>query len=180
MAVNLAHPFVMNLKHPTILAGVVFWLAATAASGQTNLDSSSQPNLDGQAVSPEKLTATDLSTTANLRPARDERKKLPPAVLQRIELFKRDARAYLEKQEALKKQLQGSNDRERDIVRQKIRLLREQWLERAREFRKEFRDRQQELKIKMPDYSEVLDSVNAARQAAAQSQPGTRPHRGEE
>jgi len=170
----------MNLKNQAALAGVVVWLVATGATAQTNINSASQPDRDGQAVSPEKLTATDVSTTSNLRPPRDERKKLPPAVLTRIELFKRDARAYLEKREALKKQLEGSNDRERDAARQKIKQLREEWLERAREFRKEFRDRQQELKVKMPDYSEVLDSVNAARQSAIQSQTSTRPHPGEE
>ena len=171
----------MNLKNQATLAGVVLWLAAIGAPAQTNVNPASQPVRDGQIVSPEKLTATDLSPTSNLRPPRDERQKLPPAVLERIERFKRDARAYLEKQEALKKQAQGANDRERDAVRQRIKLLRDEWLERAREFRKEFHDRQQELKAKLPDYSEVLDSVRAAaRESAAQTQKGARPHRGED
>ena len=39
----------------------------------------------------------------------------------------------------------------------------------------------EELKAKLPDYSEVLDSVRAAaKESALQTETGTRPHRGED
>jgi len=171
----------MNLKQQTSLAGVLIWLAAFGALAQTNVTSTSQPAREGQTVSPEKLTVTDVSTTSTLRPTRTERQKLPPEVLARLEKFKQSARDYLNKQEDLKKELQGANDKERAAIREKIKQLREQWLEQAREMRKEFRQRQMELIDKLPDYREVIDSVRAAAQeSAAQSQSGTRPHRGED
>jgi hypothetical protein len=130
---------------------------------------------------PEKLTSTDASTTPNLRPTRPERAPLPPEVVERIEKFKKEARLYLDKQEALKKQLEGSNDKERGALRGRIKQLREQWLDQAREFRKELRQRQQELIEKLPDYREVIESARtAAQQQAQQTQSDSRTHRGED
>jgi len=171
----------MNLTQQTSLAGVLIWLAASGALAQTNVTSTSQPTREGQTVSPDKLTVTDVSTTSNLRPTRTERQKLPPEVLDRLEKFKQSARDYLNKQEDLKKQLQGANDKERAAIREKIKQLREHWLEQAREFRKEFRDRQEDLRRKIPEYGPLLDSVRAAaKESATQSQTDTRPHRGED
>ena len=171
----------MNLKQQTSLVGVLIWLAASGALAQTNVTSTSQPTREGQTVSPDKLTVTDVSTTSNLRPTRTERQKLPPEVLDRLEKFKQSARDYLNQQEDLKKQLQGANDKERAAIREKVKQLREHWLEQAREMRKEFRQRQLELIDKLPDYREVIQSArNAAKESAAQTQADTRPHRGED
>ena len=163
------------------LVAAVMCLSAVAALAQTNVTSATQPSRDGTAVLPEKLTTTDDSTMSNLRPTRTERQKLPPEVLARIERFKREARIYLTKQEDLKKKLQGVNDTERAEVRDKLKLLRDQWLDQAREFRKELRERQRELVDKLPDYREVIESArNAAAQQALQTQKDARPHRGED
>lgn len=171
----------MNRKKSTCMAGVVTWLTVLGAVAQTNVSSTSTPNRDGQSVAPEKLTVTDVSTTSNLRPARTERQKLPPEVLERIERFKKDARAYLNRQETLKKELVGANDKERAVIREKIKQLREQWLEQARELRKEFRSRQRELIDKLPDYREVIESVrSAAQDQLKQGQDATRNRRGED
>ena len=98
-----------------------------------------------------------------------------------IEKFKKDSRVYLDKQEALKKQLEGANDKERAALRDKIKQLREQWLDEAREFRKDLRQRQQELIDKLPDYREVIESArSAAQQQAQQSQTGSGTHRGQD
>ena len=162
------------------LVGVAVCLAASAALAQTNV-TSTQPTREGTTVLPEKLTTTDDGTASNLRPTRGERQKLPPEVLARIERFKRESRIYLNKQEELKKQMQGVNDKERAAIRDRLKALRDQWLDQAREFRKELRERQRELLDKLPDYREVIESARtAAAQQALQTQKDSRPHRGEE
>jgi hypothetical protein len=163
------------------IIGAVSLLALTIARAQTNVDSASSVIRSGTTVVPEKLTATDASTASNLRPPRPERTKFPPEVLDRIEKFKKEARTYLERQEALKKQLEGANDKERAMLRERIQQLREQWLDQAREFRKELRQRQQELIEKLPDYREVIESARtAAQQQLQQTQTESRTHRGED
>ena len=166
----------MNWIKHIIVAGL--GLATLAATAQTNV-TSTQPVREGQAVSPDKLTVTDASTDSNLRPTRAERQQYPPEVQARLEKFKQQARDYLNKEQELKKQLEGANDKDRAAIRERMKQAREDWLERSREFRKEFRERQQELLEKLPDYREVLDSARAAAQQSAQ-QTDTRPHRGED
>lgn len=157
-------------------------LALPGALAQTNVTSATQPTRDGTTLEPEKLTVTDPSTSSPLRPALNERQtKLPQEVLDRIERFKREARLYLNRQEELKKKLQGVNDKERAEARERLQTLRNQWLEQAREFRKDLRERQRELVDKLPDYREVIESARAAAtQQAVESRKDTRPHRGED
>ena len=165
----------MNRYQHLLTAVLVLGLGTIAAPAQTNLDNSTTVDREGQVVLGENLTATDVSTVSNLRPDRPERKQLPPEVAARIQDFRRDARRYLEKQEALRKQLEGANDKERAIIRRQVEHLRREWLERAREMRKELRDRQAELMDQMPDYREVIDSARNA--ALEESQQATRPGR---
>ena len=167
----------MNWKWQISLVSVVACLAAPSAMSQTNVGSVTQPTRTGQSVSPEKLTATDTSVASNLRPIRAERQNLPPEVKERLERFKGAAREYLEKREALKKQLQGANDKERAAIRENIKQLREEWLDRAREMRKEFRDRAVELRSTIPELDEVLQS---ARDAALEQTQDQRPREGAE
>jgi len=176
------HPrIVMKWIKQLSLVAVVMCLAAAAAIAQTNVNTATQPTRDGTSVLPEKLTVTDDSIMPNLRPARGERQKLPPEVLARIERFKREARAYLNQQEALKKKLQGVNDKERAEIRDRLKTLRDQWLDQAREFRKELRERQRELLDKLPDYREVIESArNAAAQQSPQTPKDSRTHQGED
>lgn len=162
------------------MCGALSLLLLTAAQAQTNATATS-PTRKGTAVVPEKLTAPDASTTPTLRPTVPQRPKLPPEIVDRIEKFKKESRVYLDKQEALKKQLEGANDKERAVLRDRIKQLREQWLDDAREFRQELRQRQQELIDKLPDYREVIESARtAAQQQSQQSQSGSRTHRGED
>lgn len=168
----------VRLTQPFHLAGLVLWVGLAAVVAQTNLSNTTSPQRDGQAVLPENLTATDVSTASNLRPDRPERPVLPPEVRARIEQFKNDARKYLAQQEELKKRLEGANDKERAMVRRQIEDLRRQWLERAREMRKEFRERQADLMDKMPDYREVISSArNAALQQAVDAGQDNKPRR---
>ena len=52
----------------------------------------------------------------------------------------------------------GEYARHVDAIRQHIKLLREQWAERARELRKDFKERRDELSDKMPDRQELYDT----------------------
>jgi hypothetical protein len=162
----------MKWKRPMTLVSVAAWLIALSAVGQTNVSSTSQPTRNGQVVVPEKLTATDASTASNLRPPRPERQNLPPEVQERLNRFKSAAREYLEKREALKKQLQGANDKDRAAIRDSMKQLREQWLDQAREMRREFRDRALELKTSIPELDEVIRSAQEAVQEQTRDQRG--------
>ena len=164
------------------VAGAVTLLTVAGVFAQTNpTDNATQPVRVGQVVVPERPTATDAATTSNLRPALTERPKLPPEVLDRIERFKLDSRKYIEQQEALKKRLLGADDKERAIIRARIQDLREQWLERARELRAEYRDRQQELIEKLPGHREVLESIrSSAQEQLKDAQRDTRTRRGDD
>ena len=167
----------MKLQKTLALVAVVAGFATVGARAQTNVISATATR-EGQVLVPEKLTATDSPITSP-RPTRPERPALPPAVLERIERFRLDARKYLDQQEALKKRLQGANDQERAAIRDKMRDLREKWLERARELRKEYRERLQELSDKMPEYRELLDSIkSSATDQLKQAQPDSRPRPG--
>jgi len=136
--------------------------AVSGAVAQTNpIDTAAQPTLDGKIIVPERPTSTDSAnvSSSNLRPPRTERQSLPPSVQSPVDRFKLEARAYIEREEALKKKLEGSNDQDRAAIRERIKTLREQWSERSRELRKEFKERRDELADKMPDRQELFNSI---------------------
>ena len=160
---NRAQRGVMNLTKYLVLTGVTV-LLVHAASAQTNpVDAASQPKRDGKVIVPERPTANDTAnantTAANLRPSRPERPNLPPEVQALVEKFKRDARAYRDREDALKKQLDGASDKERAVIREQLRELRAQWLERTKEMRKEYKDRQAELADKLTGHTRLLDAT---------------------
>lgn len=172
----------IRFSRHSLIASALTLFAAAGAMAQTNVDSTTQ-KVEGQVVVPERPTAIDanISPTTTVRPVRPERTPLPPEVLSRIEQFKKDARNYLEQQEALKKKLVGANEKERAIIRERLKELREQWLERSREIRKEFKERQQELADKLPGHREVLESLrSAAKEQARDAQQETRTRRGDD
>ena len=116
-----------------VMVALSAWMAVASALAQTNPTTTTptEGTRVGKVVEPSPLTPQD-SVTAVVRPKLTERPDLPPEVLVRIERFKREAQAYLDQQQALKKLLQGANDQERARIRDQMRALREQWLERAR------------------------------------------------
>lgn len=144
--------------------GLLVLSATSLALAQTNpVDAVAQPQRDGKVVVPERPTATDDAniTATTLRPPRLERESLPPVVQERLDRFKTEARAYLARQQELKKKLEGANDKERAAIRELLKELQQQWLERAKEMRKEYKDRQAELAEKLKEYRELLDSVRS-------------------
>jgi hypothetical protein len=148
----------MKLMRDLTLAGAMILLGVFVASAQSTAN---QPTRNGTVIVPERPTAVDanVSPTATVRPVRPERPGLPPEVQARVERFKLDARSYLARQEELKRQLQGANDEQRAAVRENLRQLREQWLERARELRQEQQERRAELETKLRDHKEMFDEL---------------------
>ena len=160
----------MNLSRNLIAGGTAILVTIFTAAAQTTAN---EPIRSGTVIVPERPTAVDanVSSVATVRPDRPERPALPPEVLARVDRFKLDARAYLAQQDALKKQLQGASDQERAVVREKLRALREQWLEQARELRQEYKERSAELESKLRDHRELFDEL---RNSAAEQIRGAR------
>jgi hypothetical protein len=151
------------MKYLSVI-GFLVWCAVSPALAQTNpVDTATQPKRDGKVVVPERPTVTDDAnlTDATLRPPRLERESLPPVVQERLDRFKTEARAYLARQQELKKKLEGANDKERAAIREQLKVIQQEWLERAKEMRKEYKDRQAELAEKLKEYRELLDSVRS-------------------
>jgi hypothetical protein len=133
----------------------------------------------GRVVVPERPTAIDAPTV--LRPTLDDRPDLTPEVKARIEAFRRDARAYLEKQQALTRELLGANDEQRASIREKLEEVRQQWLERSRQMAEEFRDRREDLIRKMPERQEIIDNTReAVREQMRDARGEIRKRRGDE
>lgn len=167
-----------SLKYLSVI-GLLAWSAASLALAQTNpVDAVTQPKRDGKVLVPERPTATDDAniTATTLRPPRLERGSLPPEVQDRLDRFKADARAYLARQQALKKKLEGANDKERAAIREQLKEIQQQWVERAKEMRKEYKDRQAELADKLKDYRELLDNARST----AIKDAGGRTRRGDD
>lgn len=167
----------MRLAQQLAVTGVALVLALFHAAAQTNPTTSSTIR-SGNVLAPDRPTAVDanVSATTAVRPNRPERPALSPEVQNRLERFKLDARAYLAQQEALKKRMYGANEQERAELRQQLRLLREAWLERAREMRQEYRDEKQRLERRLPGHRELFDDLK--RDANDELKSGTRSRRG--
>jgi len=150
---------------PASAATAAIWLglALVCGSAQTNPTVAAEGTRIGKVVvpMPEAPPPSDSITPVN-RPKVPERVDLPPEVIAKMKKFERDRQAYLDREQALKKQLQGANDKDRAAVRAQLRLLREQWLERSRQSREEFRDRAREIKEKLADHREVIDSAQGS------------------
>lgn len=167
----------MSLGHHLVIAGGALSLALLTAAAQTNPVTSSSVR-SGSVLSPDRPTAVDanVSDTSSVRPSRPERPTLEPEVRDRLERFKLEARAYLAQQEALKKKMYGANEQERAALRQQLRVLREAWLERAREMRQEYRDEKQRLERRLPGHRELFDDLR--NDANDQLKSETRSRRG--
>src|SRR5438132_253771 len=125
-------------KRWVIVVAFGLWLGLAIASAQTNITPAAGTRV-GKIVVPDAPANSDAITTVT-RPTVTERPSLPPEVLERIQKFRKNAQAYLDKEQAIKKQLQGANDQDRARIRAELRLLREKLLQQQRELREEFKD----------------------------------------
>ena len=168
-----------SLKQILLIGG---WLCLAASPGlaQTNpVNTATQVKREGQVVGAESITATDDAnvTASNLRPPRSERPELSPAVRAQIQRLNLDRRAYLERQQALKKKLEGANDRDRAAIREQLKELQQQWLEQAKELAKQYKERREELYDKLKEHRELLD--NARSPALRDASGGGRTRQGD-
>src|SRR6185436_13450393 len=157
---NLLMAFCKIMKTGMIwVTAVAFgcWLGLARASAQTNITPAAGTRV-GKIVVPDAPANSDAITTV-IPPNVTERPSLPPEVLERIQKFRKDAQAYLDQEQAIKKRLQGANDQERARLREDLRLMRQKLLEQQRQLREEFRDRIIELRAKLQDRSEMLDAL---------------------
>jgi hypothetical protein len=145
-----------------VVAGVWIGLATTLA--QTNITPSAGTRV-GKIVVPDAPANSDAISPV-VRPATTDRPTLSPEVQARIQKFRKDAQAYLDREQAIKKRLQGANDQDRQKLREELRLMREKLLEQQRQLREEFRDRLSELRSKLQDRSELFDNLKDAAGAA--------------
>jgi hypothetical protein len=130
----------------------------------------------GTVVVPEKTPTADAAANTAVRPVRPERNTLPPAVIDRVARFKREARLYLERQEVLEKQMRGATEAERAKIRAQLSDLLEQRRAQAIQLREEFKDRLPELREKLSSHREMLEKVREdARESVAGGTPTTSP-----
>jgi hypothetical protein len=152
-----------NCKTPIVIGMLGMFLIGMNTLAQTK---DTLPTLQapvGRIVVPDNREAVDSFNTALTRPVLPERNALPPEVQKRIDQFQLDARRYLQEHEALRRKLMGANDAERARIQRDLDKLRRDWLERARELRQQFRERQRVLIDKLPAHRELFEN---ARQAA--------------
>ena len=134
--------------------GLAGFLAATQnSSAQTSASPASTsvdvtPSLTsdriGRVVTSEKQLAEDgILPTANSL----EFRRLPPEIRERIQRFEINREAYLKRQQELNQKLRGAaTDEERQRVRDQISKARDAWLERAKDSRRELKDRLNEIR----------------------------------
>ena len=141
----------------TFVVAQVAWLLAAACGtlAQTSPGTAPAVNDQGGRVVVPSTIPTEPAITDNVRPLA-ERRTLPPEVRLRLERFKADAQAYLNRQEALRRAWQGASADERARIRLQLEGLRADWLKRAKEMRKDFGDRREELLRQMPSHQELL------------------------
>jgi len=92
------------------------------------------------------------------RPATIER-SLAPEVRQQLSRFRNAREAYLNDQARLEKLLKGANERERELIRQRIKESHEKWVLQARSFRDEANQRMRDLKRALPKHREALNEA---------------------
>ena len=137
-----------------LVMGLAGFLAATQnSSAQTSASPASTsvdvtPSLTsdriGRVVTSEKQLAEDgILPTANSL----EFRRLPPEIRERIQRFEINREAYLKRQQELNQKLRGAaTDEERQRVRDQISKARDAWLERAKDSRRELKDRLNEIR----------------------------------
>ena len=133
-------------------------LAALPGLAQTGtLNTATKPTV-GRVLSPE-IPPSPSAADANAvkRPDRPER-ALPPEIKAQLQKFEAAREAYLKQQEELRRKEQSSTDEERKIIRQRIQESHDAWVERAKQYRDEARERVKEIKRELaPKFDRALD-----------------------
>ncbi|PYL00833.1 MAG: hypothetical protein DME19_03815 [Verrucomicrobia bacterium] len=129
---------------------------AQILSGSTNI-----ADQVGQVILPDRIllesTATPPTAT---RPPRPERPDLPLEIRQRLNRFEKLRETYLARQQELLRKLHGATDEDRVRIRGQLRALSDEWLEKARSFRQEAKDRMKDvLQLELSGRSKIFEDI---------------------
>ncbi len=129
-----------------------------AASAQILPGSTNIADRVGQVILPERILPGNSSAgKTNRRPSRtDLRPDLPAAIKSRIVRFEESREKYLARQQELLRKLNRATDEDRELIRKQLQQLRDEWLERARSYREEAKNRMRELQDQLPKYRDAL------------------------
>lgn len=174
-----------------VAVGVTIWLLAGSARSQGDDSNATDPGevrstvddrdpTDTVVVSPEdtvddrdgrilssdqvkELVEPATDVPSDFRPPRPEYRRIPQELELKLREFQRLRERYLREQERLIKLYKGATEPERDLIRQRLQLRREEWLERSLSIKENSRERLRDLMRELPKHREALD---AARDAA--------------
>ena len=144
-----------------LAVGLGLWLLIPSVSAQVIVGSTNIADRVGRIIFPDRILRDTPSGLAfGLRPPRPERPDLPLDIRQRLLRFEILRDTYLARQQDLLRKLRGATNSDRDKIRAQLRALRDEWLERARAFREEARDRMKDvLGLELSGRSKILDSL---------------------
>ena len=150
------------MKNLNLLAvGLGLWLLLPSVSAQGILGSTNIADRVGRIILPDRIPFdTSPTPTLGIRPPRPERPDLSLDIRQRLLRFEKLREVYLSRQEDLLRKLHGATDADRGRIRGQLQALRDEWMERARAFREEARDRMKDvLGLELSGRSKILDSL---------------------
>ena len=118
----------------------------------------------------EPLTVSSLAEPVVVRPSTPERPMLDDDIKVRLQRFELLREKYLADERELKRRLRAAtDDQDRQRIRESIKERREAWLDLARSFREQARERLVDLKDMLPQHREVLDAARESAQQGGQS-----------
>jgi hypothetical protein len=164
-------------RETTLVLLLAGGLIAVAARGQTttNPAPAATAERDGRVLPSGTFRAPESMAPTAARPERPEQQRLPQDLRDRLASFEKVREAYLTEQRELLRKLRGATDEDRDRIRELIKSRREAWLEQARRFREEAKERMAELRDALPSHKEALE---AARDNAREKLQDARDRRG--
>jgi hypothetical protein len=158
------------IKYLAAMMAIGF-LVITVRAQDPNSTSANTQDRVGRVITADPPANTSVNGVGPITPLVAERNSVSPEVKNRLQDFRRQADAYVQQQEDLRKQLLGAaTDAERERIRQQLRTVREQWLEIQRQVREDTKERAAELIQQMPNRRELLRE--AAQEKAAEVKNG--------
>jgi len=144
-------------KFKFLPVGLGLWLLVSSAAAQIVPGSTNIADKVGRVILPDTASA---KATAS-RPPRTERPELPQEIKRRIERFEQSRESYLARQQELLRRLNanGATDEDRAQIRAQLQALRDEWLDRARAFREEYRTRLKDLQAELPKHRDALNDA---------------------
>ena len=114
----------------------------------------------------EELVDPSPQVPSDFRPPRPEYRKIPPELAAKLREFNVLREKFLKEQEGLIRKYKGATEKDRDLIRQRLQLRREEWLERSRSMKEDSRERLRDLIRELPKHREALEAArDAARDA---------------